>query len=175
MNNKDGTKPKQKDQHPEQEEMRKLLTSAIPAFGDYREPTYASLVHQAVDVIYKKVIVPRENDRHKVGFAACCQVWDENRRLEDKGHSVKNIKTVGIKHEMKITTKHGLLKQIIGEEPYSIRERWVVQFPRVSVQCGFSHPVEYSLLVVVSSFDQAEGYCGRVLSIGALKAFHQCC
>lgn len=149
MSNKGKPRPEEKAHNEEEEDLRKLLSTGTPTFGDYRESSYSGLVHKAADMIFRVIVETREKDRHRVGFASCCRAWGEMRRLEQKGHNSKNLKEIGAKKELKITTKTELLDHITGAEPYNRREAWLVQFPRIAIQCVFSESRPYSLVVVV--------------------------
>ena len=132
------------------EDMKTLLSTGTPTFGDYRDPCYSALVHKAADHIYQRIVLTKETDRHRVAHASCCQAWGERRKLEDKGHPARHLKDIGLKKELKIASKYELLRHIIGDEPQNKNTPWMVQFPRVAVDCGSIAPRLYSFVVMVA-------------------------
>ena len=175
MSNNDLPAPAEKVTDVLQEDMKMLLASGTPTLGNYRDTFYSALIHRALDIIHQKVLVGRENDRHLVAYASCCQAWGEKRRLERMGHHEKYITALGSKQQLKISSKYELLKHLIGVEPYNQNDPWIVQFPRLAVQCGVPNPRPYTLIVAVFSIYQAQGYQRRTPSSSSLKALSSSC
>lgn len=116
----------------------RLVLSPFAVTGDYRNTNYRWVVQAAGRIIYKRLF--KKNQKKRPLHAPCCKIWGVEAELKAMNHLEKLFRT-GKKTASGATFIHSsedLIQHAIGVAPTLENEPWIVQLPRLAVDCEFA-------------------------------------
>lgn len=122
-----------------QKQVEDLMKAPFKVQGDYRHHTYTVLVNKAVTILYEDLFGAGKNPRHLSAYATCCSAWGEKRTLLIH-HPKEKVLEAGPEKEVIIRTREDLAAMIIGKEPSSPDQVWMVEYPKTKVVCRLQEP-----------------------------------